>query len=253
MIVSKYGYKRDYRGNWQKKAISELRNSHHYVIVRCNECGQILKTMWNNRQTRVAKNQVDLCGSCAKKGSRNSQHGKDRRDILRHARSFQKRNGMKDNHHTDETKTKMSRHKANLIATGAFNILSNNRGTKSWYSSKKTGQRFFADSSLELFRMIQLDSDSTVITWTKRHKIKILYNFDGIDRYCVPDFFITYSDGHKGIEEVKGRITKKETAKKNAIEMWCESNGLSFNFITQKQLNKDGKYRLFLKQQKEAK
>lgn len=254
MIISKYGYRQDYKGCWQKRLVDTLINSSHYVIIRCDECGQIFKTIWSNRQKRIMqKKPVDLCSSCARKGNRNSQYGKNRQKILRYARSFQKRNGMKGNHHTSEAKTKMSRHKANLIAAGKFNILSNNRGIKSWHVSTKTGERFFADSLLELFRMTQLDRNNDIVTWTKRHKVKILYFFDGIGRYCVPDFFITYSDGHKEIEEVKGRITKKEIIKKNAIEMWCKNNDLSFSFVTQVQLNKNGEYRLFLKQQKETK
>lgn len=241
MLFSKYGYRKNHEGQWTIKLVSELNNSRHYLLIKCDDCGKLFKTMLNNRNKRLKEGKPDYCNSCAKSGKRNSAYGKDRAAILEYARQFNKHEGRP---HSVETRKKMSAIKAEQIANGEFDILSNNRGHKSWYTSSKSGEQFHADSALERFRMIQLDADKKVNSWTKRHHIKIGYTFNGVTRYCIPDFLINGNI----IEEVKGRVTPQELAKKAAIEQWCKDNGYGFRFVTQTDLNKNGEYRKFLKE-----
>ena len=77
------------------------------------------------------------------------------------------------------------------------------------YSSKKTGEKEFYQSSYELKRMKELDNDDEVLMWTKRHYISIPYfNKEGIQKKYIPDFFIEMKSEAKIIEEVKGFIHK---------------------------------------------
>jgi hypothetical protein len=135
----------------------------------------------------------------------------------------------------------MSRRKAYLISNGLFDIKSNNRGNKSWYFSEKNNARFYADSDIEHLRMEQLDNSEIVLNWTKRHGIRIPYQFDGVRRNCVPDFLVEFRGGKMVIEEVKGRITPLELCKKDAIERYCKDCGFGFSFLTQSEVKKIGR------------
>src|SRR3989304_10084893 len=127
MLISKFGYRRNHLGEWRRKSVDDLNNSRHLVLIRCDECGRLYKTIWSNRKLRIADGKTDLCNSCSKSGQRNSQYGKDRKILLVYARRFQKRNGMKDNHHSSQAKAMMSKRKAEAIAEGRFNVAANNR------------------------------------------------------------------------------------------------------------------------------
>jgi hypothetical protein len=144
----------------------------------------------------------------------------------------------------------MSEIKSKSISTGEFNITSNNRGYKCWYTSLKTNETFYADSSLEHVRMIQLDKDRDIIKWSKRHHIKVPYTYEGVTRHCIPDFLIHYKSGDAVLEEVKGWVTDIELVKKEAIKQWCDRKGYVFRFVTQKDLNIRGEYRKLLKERK---
>ena len=76
-------------------------------------------------------------------------------------------------------------------------------GKNGHYISTKTQIREFYNSSWELVSMQELDIDSTVVTWTKKHKIHI--NISPGHRY-IPDFLITYISGIVVLEEVKGYV-----------------------------------------------
>ncbi len=244
MLISEYGWIKLKNGELYYKKTSELNNSNHRVLISCDECNSEFETIWSNRKKRINDGKNDLCQTCSKSGARNSQYGKDRRKLCEYSRSFVKDFSRK---FSDETKQKMSRIKAMQISSGNFDIKSNNRGRKFWYFSKKNNTFFHADSALEMFRMTQLDDDVSIYKWTKRHYIRIKYEYKGAIKNTVPDFLIELNTGDKIIEEVKGRVTEIEIAKKIAIENYCIKNNFLFVYSTQKELNKNNDYRKFLK------
>lgn len=227
--------------------VSSLKNSNHILSVKCEDCGRIFETLFSNRKRRLIQGKIDLCRACAHKGKRNSQYGKDRSHIISYARSFVK-NFSRD--FSEDTKVQMSKTRTRKISDGEILNRQGNMGKKSIYFSAKNGAEAYADSLLEVFRMIQLDNDDTILTWTKRHSIVIPYTKDGRIRHTTPDFLITHKDGTTILEEVKGRITECELIKKSALEEYCKENGYKFSFVSQKFLNKNGEYRKFLKAQK---
>lgn len=248
MIISEFGYKTFIDGSINKIKIGDLPNSNYKIIVSCDCCYIHYETIHSNRIIRLKKSKNDLCKSCSKKGINNSQYKKDRKKLCENARKYQTENPMKNKKHSEKSKQKMSEIKSSQIAKGTFNIKSNNRGRKGWYYSTKNEMKFYFDSLLEKFRMILLDNDNDVLTWTKNHGIRIAYEYKGNNRITVPDFLIEYKNGNKTIEEVKGWIRENDIAKKIATENYCINNNLEYIFLTQKQLNENGEYRKYIKE-----
>lgn len=227
--------KRNYKGTEYEKTLDDLGVTGYRIQLKCDECEKVYETSVSNWRIRKNKkpNSLDFCSCCYRLGERNVSYGKDRSEILRHARSFQKINGMTGRHHTLEAKEKMSKRKADLISSGKFDIMSNNRGRKSKYFSFKMNEEFHADSILELARMKELDADSDVAVWTKKHGIRVKYTWNGYQRTYVPDFLIVESN-IKIIEEVKGRFFNADLEKEEAAKKYCNENGFLYRRINRK-------------------
>lgn len=144
--------------------------------------------------------------------------------------------------HSKEVREKMSYIKTEQIANGTFNPLYNAVGNKGTYYSDKTSEKEIYDSELELVRMMMLDTDTNVIHWTKKHGIRIPYEYKGIIKNYVPDFLISYSDNTIVIEETKGYDPKKKL-KKEALKKYCNENGFVYNWIEQNELKEYKEWR----------
>ena len=231
------------------------------VQLKCDECNAVWGTSvdnWKRKKLRNAHNGLDLCKNCVKKGNRNPAYGKNPhknmseeeikilRDNLSKTLSG-KNNPMYGKRHSPETRALQSRSKVALIAEGKFNIKSCNRGRKAFYVSTKSGIQFYADSILELARMIELDNDASVIEWTKHHGIRIPYVFDGVDYNYVPDFLIKNEKGSI-IEEVKGRMMPRDVEKQQQAIIYCRENGYKYRMITGNDLQDLANYKKLLKE-----
>lgn len=234
MIYSNF-VKRNYKEFEYVKSLNDDGISGYRIRLKCDDCGIVYETSVSNWKIRKNKkpDSLDFCSHCYRLGEHNISYGKDRHEILRYARSFQKINGMTGKHHTSEAKEKMSKRKADLISSGKFDIMSNNRGKKSIYFSLKMNERFHADSILELARMKELDADDNVEVWTKKHGIRIKYTWEGYQRTYVPDFLIV-ENNVKIIEEVKGRFFNADLEKEEAAKRYCNENGLTYRRIDRK-------------------
>ncbi|MCK9567811.1 NUMOD3 domain-containing DNA-binding protein [Candidatus Pacearchaeota archaeon] len=134
--------------------------------------------------------------------------------------------------HSSATRAKISITRSNLISSGQIDIKPSHYGLKGYYTSKKTGEVFRFDSFTEYIRMIVLDTDDNVTTWTKRHKIRIQYEFDGEQKNYIPDFLVAKIDGEV-IEEVKGyENKKKKEAKFSALRAYCKEHGFGCSIVT---------------------
>jgi adenylosuccinate synthase len=129
--------------------------------------------------------------------------------------------------HSFETRKKQSEIKSKQWADGVYG-----RPKRASYLSSKTGQKEWSDSSLETKRFIILDA-SPVKSWTKRHGIRIPYEFDGQSRHYVPDLMIELCDGQIVIEEVKGWIRNREQfeAKCAAAMAYCGARKWKYRII----------------------
>lgn len=137
-------------------------------------------------------------------------------------------------HHSDATKSIQSSIKCDQISSGQIVCKNFNRGIKGWYCSSKMNEEFYYDSFWELIRMKILDKDDCIISWTKRHSIKIPYKNN---RYYVPDFLINYED-RAVLEEVKGFEEKKRKNEKfDALTQYCKDNKLQAKILEYEELN----------------
>lgn len=93
------------------------------------------------------------------------------------------------------------------------------------YTSRKSSVDEFYQSSFELERMQQLDSDDTVLMWTKQHGIVIPYELNSKTRRYVPDFYITTTT-NTILEEVKGWVADEQEmlAKTASLVNYCSIN-----------------------------
>lgn len=91
------------------------------------------------------------------------------------------------------------------------------------------------DSALEREYMVELERDSAVIKWTKRHNIKIPYRFLGFTRHYYPDFLVEYKDGGQEIHETKGLpllLWLSTKLKGQSAEDFCKNQGWRYKIIT---------------------
>ncbi len=250
MSYNKMVYRINYLGEKIYCDVDITPKTGHIIELICDACGSKWDSNTSNWLKR--KNKItfdgDTCIRCARSGSGNPSYGKDRSAVMLHARSFQKINGMTGKHHSSETRALQSKSKVDLIAEGKFDIKSCNRGRKAYYISKKSNMQIHADSILELARMIELDNDTTVKSWTKYHNIRIPYIFDNVKYNYVPDFLIEYITGEKVIEEVKGRMVQRDLEKQNACKKYCEENNYFYKMFFGKDLQDNAMYKNLLKE-----
>ena len=91
------------------------------------------------------------------------------------------------------------------------------------------------DSDLEKYYMVELEGMPGVKKWTKRHNIKIPYQFFFIKRHYIPDFLVEFNDGSKEIHETKGLpflFLLSTKLKKISAEEYCKKAGWKYKFIT---------------------
>src|SRR3989344_9207308 len=90
------------------------------------------------------------------------------------------------------------------------------------------------DSILERNYMLELEHLYGVKSWTKRHGIKIPYNFFGIRKNYLPDFLVTFQDCSQEVHETKGAgfLSWLTThAKRIAGDKWCKERNMKYIFI----------------------
>jgi len=109
-----------------------------------------------------------------------------------------------------------------------------NRGKLIGLKRSPCGEESY-DSDLEKYYMVELEGMPGVKTWTKRHNIKIPYQFFFIKRQYIPDFLVEFNDGSKEIHETKGLpflFLLSTKLKKISAEEYCREMGWKYKFIT---------------------
>lgn len=105
---------------------------------------------------------------------------------------------------------------------------------------RKNGETEWHDSSFELRKMIQYDTDG--IIWTKKHGIRISYvNETGLNSFYVPDFLIEINN-NKIIVETKGYVKEADILKAESCIDWCKNNNYQYYFLLGENLEIVDKY-----------
>ena len=151
----------------------------------------------------------------------------ERKAILREKNSGEN-NAFFGKKHTEETKQKMRDVRSKLIIEGRMNwaIFGHKSGT---HSSPKIGGSVHFRSSWEEATMIWLDASSDVAAWDYEC-VRIPYQYDNHKRWYVPDFLVTFQDGHKELWEVKPREfveSEKVQLKSKAAKEYCQQAGIT--------------------------
>lgn len=84
--------------------------------------------------------------------------------------------------------------------------------------------------------MVELESDDSVIKWTKNHGIRIPY-LDDANKYkhYNPDFLVEKSDGSIELIEIKGTHLLKNPNTKRKTEYakkWCNVRGIEYRLLS---------------------
>lgn len=111
-----------------------------------------------------------------------------------------------------------------MLSDPSLSWVNSKRG---YYTSTKTGNKEYYQSSYEKNKMIEFDNDELVKYWTKSHKIVIKYRER--NRYH-PDFFVEYKTGKKSIIEIKGYIkdVDKFIDKSKMALKYCNENNIEY-------------------------
>lgn len=105
-----------------------------------------------------------------------------------------------------------------------------------WFCSK-SGERHFAESSLEFLRMQQLDDDRSVLAWARCRQPIPYTDLAGKRRNYIPDFVVTMSNGDTVIEEIKPLAlvsSDLNRAKFSACRAFCRRRKWRFAVLTEK-------------------
>jgi hypothetical protein len=169
------------------------------------------------------------------------QHTEETKAKLRlsHAltgRSKGTKNGMYGRGHTEASRVKMSEAHSRNIVEGKGYIYGGTGHSHGQYTSSKgnDGQSMYYRSSWERAMMFYLDADESVTRYDFE-RLRIEYwDIDHHKRHYVPDFLVTYADGHRAMYEIKPKQflnNEKTKLKAEAARAYCEANGVQTHEI----------------------
>lgn len=131
-------------------------------------------------------------------------------------------------HHTEIARQKMRDARSQLITAGKMNwaIFGHKAGV---YVSQKIGKSVYFRSSWEEATMRWLDANIDVVTWDYEC-IRIPYRYDHHKRWYIPDFVVTFQDGHQEMWEIKPKEfigAEKIRMKTEAAQEYCQRESIS--------------------------
>lgn len=144
------------------------------------------------------------------------------------------KNGMWGREQTPEAKEKMSEAVSRRILEGRYKPYGT-CNVKGYHTSIRDGKERFFKSSWEQKLMQWLDANFDVASWDYEC-VRIQYVYETYKRWYVPDFVVTFIDGHREMWEVKPKEfidTEKVVLKSEAASIWCNQHGLTcFKLLT---------------------
>lgn len=172
-----------------------------------------------------------------KQKKKNSKKAKKRYKDPEYLEKFKKSHWSNNKETKRIISDKQSQFMSEAISNGTIQI---NTGYKcGWFYSKKMKQKFYYMSSYELRRMKLLESSSLVTSYSNKHGIKLQYEKEnGKKSYYIPDILVTFENGNKRLEEIKGYVKDKkifESKNKTAIS-FCKENGIEYKLIFKKDI-----------------
>lgn len=144
------------------------------------------------------------------------------------------KNGMWGRKHTNAARNKMSDAVSQRVLAGTHQPYGT-RNKKGYYTSTRDEKERFFRSSWEQKMMVWLDAATDVVSWDYEC-VRIPYQYNENKRWYVPDFLVTFQDGHKELWEVKPKEfvnAEKNKLKEQASNEWCQQNNvLKYRVLT---------------------
>jgi len=141
--------------------------------------------------------------------------------------SVGEKNGMFGRNHSETSRAIMSEQKTQAIIEGRFRPYGT-RNIRGYHTSIRDNKERFYRSSWEFALMNWLDVNDDVLSWDYEC-VRIAYYYDSNKRWYVPDFIVTFQDGHREMWEVKPKefiTSQKNMLKESAAREWCMQNSV---------------------------
>jgi hypothetical protein len=217
----------------------------------CEECGVNIKTTKSRKRRFCSVNCRNLHDSKTMVGSNNPNFGKRRPNMYAHTNEAKQKiktavtNSWKTTDRLIKQQDFLQKYKEEhgyfpmqSIESQQKKYISlvNSLGTRKyggwkgikcgWHISTKTQKQEYYASSYELNRMIELDTDDKVVSWTKQHPFLVDYILLGQSKKYKPDFYIEYDNGNCVVEEIKGFIKIEDR------QQYCEKVKFATEYFT---------------------
>lgn len=135
--------------------------------------------------------------------------------------------------HADPIKDSEARKKARITRRTRGVIFSAANYKQGYFFSTKLQQNIPYNSSWELERMEQLDTDQNVLSWSRcRDSIPYVHPVDFKEHFYNPDFIIEYVDKILFVEEIKGYIEEVCYAKTRAAVEYYRTREISYRLLS---------------------
>lgn len=147
------------------------------------------------------------------------------------------RNAFFGKHHSIASRLKMSEARSRLIVAGRMNWSLFGRKSGD-HTSTKVGKTFHFRSSWEEAAMKWLDASDVIQAWDYEC-VRIPYYYQNHKRWYIPDFVVTYTDGHGEMWEIKPHAFLQAEAvvlKAAAATEYCAANSLVYRTLDRDQL-----------------
>ena len=217
-------YKHDHPETWQK-AIRALNSPESHAKAKATIQERAARGEW---RPWLGKHHTD-------------ETRKHLSEVSKGGKKAGENNGMFGRKHSKEARAKMSEKKAIAILEGRFNPYGT-RNKKGMYTSTKINKECRFRSGWEEAVMKYLDASPDVMTWDYE-SVRIPYTYNNNKRWYVPDFVITFVDGHKEMWEVKPsqfalseRVVNTSVAGRN----YCSENDMQYTLVTEHTLKMTG-------------
>jgi hypothetical protein len=220
--------KRDHPELWHNNSDSmntkKARQKARATYVEGLELGRIVHAWFGKHHTEESKRKISRhhIETGSHRGEKNAMYGKK---------------------HSEISKERMSETRTKKWVEGKYQTYGKNNHDTGDRHSIKMNKTMHYRSSWEKACMQYFDTADDVVSF-EYEKMRIpYYDSDHHKRHYIPDFLVTFRDGHKEMWEIKPRQFVNSTASKAksaSAEEWCSQNGVVYQILTKDDLVQKG-------------
>lgn len=231
--MTKTGVVSPFKGKKRSDAFREKIKASHWANKPIEETIAIRKILSENGKKVFDKLNKDGRAWRMPKGYHSEEHKQRMRDLMT-GRACTWSDAIKKTHWVN----KPAEDVASIIEKIQATDSQTKKTKRGFFESKKMNQSFHYASSFELRRMMFFDKHDDIVSFTKRHGIKLAYTIDEKRHFYIPDFLVKLRNGRVILEEIKGWVRDKRIfeAKCLVARSFCELNGFEFRVLFERDL-----------------